>query len=1063
MRLTHRTIRPTGAAIRIRFDGQEIPALAGETMAAALSAAGIVAFRHTPGGAPRGLHCGMGACFDCVVTIDGRIGQRACLAKVADGMQVSGAPPAAPVPLAAPPTAPAAPERTCDVLVLGGGPAGLAAAIAAAEAGAAVVLLDERAAPGGQYAKPLADSHADAAPDAQFRLGRDLVARARAAGVAIETDAVAWAGFAPDEIGVLLRGHAVTFRPRRLVLAPGAHERPVPLPGWTLPGVMTTGALQTLVRAQRVAPGSDVVIAGNGPLNLQLACELLAGGLKPRAVIEAAPFPGLAALRDVARMARAAPDLAWQGLGMLARLRRAGVPVLWGTRVLTLEGAARVAAVRLSDGRTLAADTVALNLGFQPEVGLARALGVPHRFVDVGIGHLETETDAEGRTAVAGVFAVGDGARLGGARVALARGRLAGLAAARELGFAAPEDAAARRALARALAFQDALWRVFAPPAFDPAALTDATIVCRCEEVTAGQLREEIAGGLRSVAALKKATRAGMGRCQGRFCAATVARLARPPADAGAVDARSADTRPADTRPADAVPLHAAAGGAGAVGPGAAGPQMATGGLVDDWAFAAPRAPVRPVPAAPLMFPAEEFEAPLLVAPEAPAHLHPLALPPAETRRADIVVLGGGLAGLCTAYFLASEGADVLLVDRDEAGMAASTANAGSLHVQLLSYDFTDDTPEDGGPAAHTLPLGPRSIALWKAIAAAAGETLGIRTEGGLMLAAKQSDIPWLRRKSAMERRWGIESHVLGANELRDLAPALAENSGRGGFRPRRGLWRSVAWHAGGAAAGAAPRRAAADRGRGDLGRARRRGVARRHHARGRSGRARGERDRAVVGADRADGGAGPAGDRDGAAGDRNGTGRTDDKTSDRAGQPASVAEAAGERRVPGRRRLVRQLRPRHRADPGVAPQHRGQSVGVRPGAAGASRAVVHPLLDRDQLGDRPRADPGRGAGAAGVLQCRLGERLYAGSGARADHRGRGAGTRDGRSAVSVGTVRLIRRQFHLPRLRQSQSAHADAARKRCRIGPMVMPVHDQPRAGDFRQPIDHREAVRVR
>ncbi len=741
MRLTHETIRPTGAAIGIRFDGRDIPALAGETVAAALSAAGIVAFRQTASGAPRGLHCGMGACFDCVVSIDGRIGQRACLAKVADGMQVSSAMPAAPVPLARVSAEAAAADRACDVLVVGGGPAGLSAAIAAAEAGAAVVLLDERAATGGQYAKPLADSYADAAPDAQFRLGRDLAARARAAGVAIETDAIAWAGFAPDEIGVLVRGQAVTFHPRRLVLAPGAHERPVPVEGWTLPGVMTTGALQTLVRAQRVVPGERVLIAGNGPLNLQLACEMLACGVKPEAVVEAAPFPGVAALRDVARMVRAAPDLAWEGVAMLARLRRAGVPVLWGTRVLALEGEARVASVRLSNGRTLTVDTVALNLGFQPEVGLARALGVPHRFVDVGIGHLATEADDDGRTAVAGVFAVGDGARLGGARVALARGRLAGLAAARDLGFAAPEDAAARAALARAVAFQDALWRVFAPPVFRGEDVTDATIVCRCEEITAGRLRAEIAGGLASVATLKKATRAGMGRCQGRFCAATVARLA-----AGLTGA---------------APL-------------------------DDYAFAAPRWPVRPVPAAALMFPVE-FEEELIASPQMPVRLHPLPTLTAELRRADIAVLGGGLAGLCSAYWLAKEGADVLVIDRDEAGMAASTANAGSLHAQLLPYDFTDDTPSDGGQAAHTLPLSPRSIALWKEIAAEAGESLGIRTEGGLMVAQTDAELAWLRRKSAMERRWGTESHVLGANELRDLAPALTEGLVGADFVPAEG------------------------------------------------------------------------------------------------------------------------------------------------------------------------------------------------------------------------------------------------------------------------------------
>jgi glycine/D-amino acid oxidase-like deaminating enzyme len=737
MRLTHKTIRPHGTPIRFRFDGQEIPALSGETVAAALSAAGIVRFRDTPGGAPRGLHCGMGACFDCVVTIDGKIGQRACMAKATDGMDVTGAMPSMPAPLAERSPADAAEDRACDVLVVGGGPAGLSAAIAAAEAGAKVVLLDERAATGGQYAKALADSHADAAPDKQFQLGRDLAARATRAGVAIETDAIVWAGFAPDEIGALLRGHAVTFHPRRLVLAPGAHERPVPLPGWTLPGVMTTGALQTLVRAQRVCPGEHVVIAGNGPLNLQLACELLACGVKPVAVIEAAPFPGLAALAGVARLARAAPDLAWEGLAMITRLRRAGVPVLWGTQVAALEGEGRVRRARLSNGQVLDTDVVALNLGFQPEVGLARALGAKHRFIESGIGYLATETDADGRSSVDGVFAVGDGARLGGARVALARGRLAGLAAARDLGLAAAEDAASRTALARALAFQDALWRVFAPPPFRVDQVSNDTIICRCEEVTAGRLRQEIASGLGSVAALKKATRAGMGRCQGRFCAATVARLAPT--------------------------------------------------LPDDWGFAAPRAPLRPVPAAPLMFAAAEFEAPLLHAPETPAHLHPIAPPAQETRRADILVMGGGLAGLCTAYYLAREGADVLLVDRDEAGMAASTANAGSLHAQLLSYDFDDETPEDGGPAAYTLPLAPRSIGLWKDIAAEAGESLGIRTEGGLMLAATPAELEWIRRKSAMERRWGTESHVLGANELRDLAPALAEGLAGADFVPGEG------------------------------------------------------------------------------------------------------------------------------------------------------------------------------------------------------------------------------------------------------------------------------------
>ena len=164
MRLTGSSIRATGAAIALRFEGREIAAIAGETVAAALSAAGVLALRAMPDGAPRGLHCGMGACQDCVVTIDGRHGQRACQVKAADGMEVSGAAPAALRALCE--TAAETHHRACDVLVLGAGPAGLAAAIAAAEAGAGVVVLDERDAPGGQYHKPLAPSHAAEAPPA---------------------------------------------------------------------------------------------------------------------------------------------------------------------------------------------------------------------------------------------------------------------------------------------------------------------------------------------------------------------------------------------------------------------------------------------------------------------------------------------------------------------------------------------------------------------------------------------------------------------------------------------------------------------------------------------------------------------------------------------------------------------------------------------------------------------------------------------------------------------------------------------------------------------------------
>ena len=729
MRLTHPTIRPTGRPITLHFNGQSIEALAGETIAAALSAANITTLRHTPSGAPRGLFCGMGACFDCVVTVNGRIGQRACLTQAADGMAITSAFPTTLTPDPTPPQR----DHQCDILIIGGGPAGLSAAIAAAEAKASVILLDERHAPGGQFAKPLAPSHIDPTPDPQFQLGTTLLNRARQAGAHLESNAIVWGAFAPTEIAALVQGQSVTYHPRRLILATGAHESPVPIPGWTLPGVMTTGGLQTLVRTQRVTPGQRILIAGNGPLNLQLACELLAAGIKPVAILEAAPKPTLAAWRDLATMARTAPDLLRDGWNMLTRLRRAGIPILWSTTLDRIDGTTSVQSATTGQHR-FDIDLVALNMGFQPETNLARALGIPHRFIQHGSGYLATEAAPDGRTPIPTVFAIGDGATIGGARVAQARGRLAGLAAAADLGFITPSNRTTLSALRSAESFQAALWRLYTAR---PMPIDDAAIVCRCEEVTAARLRTEIAAGLTSLPALKKATRAGMGRCQGRFCAATIARLCPTTPDADA--------------------------------------------------FAAPRAPLRPVPAAPLMREAPEFTAPLLTDPPPPARPHAVPPLPVETRHADTVILGAGAAGLSTAYFLAQTGADVLIIDRDEAAMAASTANAGSLHVQLLSYDFTDDTPQDGGPAAHTLPLAPRSIQLWKQIAAEAHEDLGIRTEGGLMLAEDQAAMDWLRRKSKVEQQHGIESHILGSNELRDLAPALSDRILGADFVPAEG------------------------------------------------------------------------------------------------------------------------------------------------------------------------------------------------------------------------------------------------------------------------------------
>ena len=302
-----------------------MPAIEGETVAAALTAAGITALRRTRGGEPRGVFCGMGVCHECLVTVDARPGQRACMTEVREGMSVAAHRDDAPAGAAAG----MAPSfrllrtgwRTSSAISSSSvrDRRGSPAAEAAARAGVLATVLDERPNPGGQYFKQLAPSHRFAGPrarDRQFASGADLIERVRAAGAEISSSATVWSahatgragaaagggsGAAAAEVEVVVDGSARRIRARQLVIAAGAYERAHPVPGWTLPGVMTTGAAQTLARAYRVAPGARVLVAGNGPLNLQVACELAAGGVEVAAVAEAAPPPAARARRGPCR------------------------------------------------------------------------------------------------------------------------------------------------------------------------------------------------------------------------------------------------------------------------------------------------------------------------------------------------------------------------------------------------------------------------------------------------------------------------------------------------------------------------------------------------------------------------------------------------------------------------------------------------------------------------------------------------------------------------------------------------------------------------------------------
>ncbi len=722
--------------IAFRFDGHAISASPGQSLAAALTAAGQLTLGTGKDGSPRGAFCGMGVCHDCLVVVDGRAGQRACMTAARDGLDVGRQPlrPDLADPALRPLTAPVAarPDRACDLLVVGAGPAGLAAAVAARAAGARVVLVDERPSPGGQYYKQPATADERARADRQARRGASLVARARALGVEILGGTTVWgAERRPGgtlALAALAKGETRILLPRVLVVATGAYERAPILPGWTLPGVMTSGALQTMLRADGAVPRGRILVAGNGPLNIQVAVEALRRGARVVGVVEAAAAPGAGSAAGLALL-RADPRLAAAGLAALARLRAAKVPVHWDHRVVGVAGENRAERVRIApvqDGGAvieIPIEIVAFGQGFAPADELSRLLGCSH--APDGRGGLRVARDADGRTSLPDVFVAGEAGRFGGARVAEAEGTLAGRAAARGLGFAvAGGEAALRRALERHERFQAALWRLF--DASHPALVRadDATIVCRCEALTLGSLRAAARRhAVTDLPTLKRLTRAGMGRCQGRYCAPALGALL--------------EAKPSDER----------------------------GGF-------APQMPLRPMPLAALTGERAEWgghRRSLL-----PAWSHGASLHEA-TRETEIAVVGAGIAGLSTALFLARAGRDALVIERSEPNALASGGNAGSLHAQLLSFDHGARAAGAGGPAARTLPLQRDSIALWAELQRELGADFEMAVTGGLMVAETERDLDFLRAKTAVERAQGLESEVIGAAALRALEPALSE------------------------------------------------------------------------------------------------------------------------------------------------------------------------------------------------------------------------------------------------------------------------------------------------
>lgn len=428
--------------------------------------------------------------------------------------------------------------KSYPLVIIGAGPGGLSAATAAASLGLDVVVLDEQPSPGGQIYRSIANAPAARSRllGADYQHGADLVEAFDQSGAQYWPETTIWSLNAQGQIGILRQGQASMIQAKRVIVASGAMERPVPFLGWTLPGVMNAGAAQILMKSAGVVPANGTVIAGLGPLPLLIAWQYLRAGVTVKAVLELSPGANIGRAAPHLPRALGAGDYLARGLKYTLDLNRGGVPIYYGVSSLKAQGNDQIEAVEyewnvlgMHRRERLVTDSLLVHFGVIPRTNLTKAVGCHHLW-DRGQQCWRPQVDRWGNTSVPGIAVVGDTAGIGGARSAEHSGRLAALEAACSLDLITSQE---RDRLGKAdlkwmkkdlriRPFLEALYRL---PESLLVPADDQTLVCRCEEISAGDIRDAVRAGHADPNQVKFYLRCGMGPCQGRQCAPAVAHI----------------------------------------------------------------------------------------------------------------------------------------------------------------------------------------------------------------------------------------------------------------------------------------------------------------------------------------------------------------------------------------------------------------------------------------------------------------------------------------------------------------------------------------------------------
>ena len=432
--------------------------------------------------------------------------------------------------------------RRFQAAIVGAGPAGLSSAVALAQRGVEVVVVDDNPDIGGQvYRQPPTDFKIkdEKHHHARHQIGRQLIKRVnRLSGkITVIREAYIWGIFDDEFLAIFHKGEIELVKFDKLLLCEGAVERSIPFQGWTLPGIMTAGGLQRLVVNQGLLPGKRFLLVGCSPLLLSLAASLVSAG---------ADFVGVCEATSFCENLRLVPEIImrknmwWETISLQSQLLRRAAKIYRPYTIVAAEGETRVKKATIaklnknwdpiSGSETqVEIDVIGLGFGFLPQARLARLCGCDHVYDGVQLCW-KPKTDQYMRTSKPDIYVAGDSNDIGGADIAEAEGRIAGLHAASDLGYISPKEMSTQmnallREKRRLDRYATRLNQIFAPRAGLYSIMDGDTIVCRCEGVTANEIIAGIEIGARNINDVKRTTRFGMGLCQARTCESVVAQL----------------------------------------------------------------------------------------------------------------------------------------------------------------------------------------------------------------------------------------------------------------------------------------------------------------------------------------------------------------------------------------------------------------------------------------------------------------------------------------------------------------------------------------------------------